>query len=313
MNKNLILSAAALAASTALVLSGCSTAPASPGTDAEGGASSDVATITPGTLLVAFGPYMPFTGEEDGNVVGLDGDIVNEMAKRLDLDVEIAVTDFPGGLSGVQTGRYDVYIGTVNWKPERTELGYYTDDTYYNPPAVGGPKDETFRTVDDLAGKRICTVTGYAYADVIPEIEGAEAALFPRMEDVVEEFAAGRCGAVFLDPLVVGYTAKQRPDIGLKVNYLEAPTDEQVAERPGLVSLLPAITGVYSANQSLADSLTGALRDMYADGWMDETITEYGGDPDQYLQAEAKIWERRIGVDRDDNWTPPSEVRNTAN
>ena len=308
MKKHTFLSVSALAAVSALLLAGC----ASGGDSGGEGKSSGLKTAKEGTLTVTFGPYMPFTGEEGGKAVGMDGDIVNEMADRMGLDVELAVTDFAGMLSGVQTGRADVAIGTINWKEDRTKQGYYTDDTYYNPPAVGGPEDEDFTSIEDLENKRICTVTGYAYADAIPEIDGAEAALFPRMEDVVEEFAADRCDAIFLDPLVVAYTAEQRPDIGLKVNFIEPPTEAQVAEKPGLTALLPAITGFYAASPEIADALTEQLRDMYADGYMDKKIAEYGGDPDKYLEAAPEIWERRIGVDREKGWTPPSEVRDSA-
>lgn len=306
-------STTALAASAVLAVSlaGCSSPGAEGGSSSEGGSDSGIETVESGKLIVTFGPYMPFTAEEDGKAVGMDGDIVNEVAKRLGLDVELRVTDFAGMLSGVQTGRADVAIGTINWNEERSKSASYADDNYYNPPAVGGPEGVTYETVADLEGKRICTVTGYAYADAIPEIEGAEGALFQRMEDVVEEFAAGRCDATFLDPMVVSYTAKQRPDLGLKVNFLEAPTAEEIAAKPGLVALAPAITAFYASNDSVAGAITEQVRAMYADGTMDEIITEYGGDPDKYLEVSPEVSERRIGVDREKGWLPPSEVRNT--
>lgn len=304
-------STAALAASAVLAVSlaGCS---GTAGDDnAAGGESGAIQTAEAGKLIVTFGPYMPFTAEEDGKAVGMDGDIINEVAKRLDLDVEVKVTDFAGMLSGVQTSRADVAIGTINWKPDRAKTASYSDDNYYNPPAVGGPEGVEYKTISDLENKRICTVTGYAYADAIPEIDGAEGALFQRMEDVVEEFAAGRCDAIFLDPMVVSYTAKQRPDLGLKVNFLEAPTEEEIEAKPGLVALAPAITAFYASNDSVAGAITEQVRAMYADGTMDDIITEYGGDPDKYLEAPAEISERRIGIDREEGWLPPSEVRNS--
>lgn len=310
MQKKWSLAALSASAVLALSLAGCS-AGGDGDTAAGGDSGNGIQTAEAGKLIVTFGPYMPFTAEENGKAVGMDGDIINEVAKRLDLEVELKVTDFAGMLSGVQTSRADVAIGTINWNEERSRSASYTDDNYYNPPAVGGPEDVTYKTVADLENKRICTVTGYAYADAIPEIEGAEAALFQRMEDVIEEFAAGRCDATFLDPMVVAYTAKQRPDIGLKVNFLEAPTDAEIKAKPGLVALAPAITAFYASNDSVADAITEQVRAMYADGTMDKIITEYGGDPDKYLEAPEGISERRIGIDREAGWLPPSEVRNT--
>lgn len=303
-----MLSMAALATSAMLVasLAGCS------GTErenSENGASSGINTVEDGKLIVTFGPYMPYSGEEDGVAVGLDGDMINEIADRLDLDVEVAVTDFAGMLSGVQTHRADVAIGTINWTEDRASSGLYTDDTYYNPPVIGGPEGTDYKSISDLEGKKIGTVTGYSFVDAIPEIDGAEAVLFPRMEDVVEAFAGGRVDAILLDPLVVTYTAQQRPDIKLKTNYLEAPTPEEIKAKPGLSALLPAITALYAGDESVERALTEQIRAMYADGTMDKLIEGVGGDPDEYLEAPTEVTDRRIGVDRDETWTPPSVER----
>lgn len=305
-----LFATASLAASLAVIVSlaGCSAADDSKG----GGEGSGINTVEDGKLIVTFGPYMPYSGEEGGKAVGLDGDMINEIADRLDLEVEVAVTDFAGMLSGVQTHRADVAIGTINWTEERSKSGIYTDDTYYNPPVVGGPEGTDYKTIDDLKGKKIGTVTGYAFVDAIPEIEGAEAVLFPRMEDVVEAFAGGRVDAILLDPLVVTYTAQQRPDIELKTNYLEAPTPEQVKAKPGLTALLPAITALYTGDESVEKALTKEIRAMYADGTMDKLIEGVGGDPDEYLIAPTEVTDRRIGVDRKEGWTPPSAERKSA-
>ncbi|MBK0421922.1 amino acid ABC transporter substrate-binding protein [Leucobacter sp. CSA2] len=303
MKKKLITATLAAALVVTASLAGCS----SGDTEKKGDAgAAKVDTVEDGKLIVTFGPYMPYSGEEGGKAVGLDGDMINEIAKRLDLDVEVAVTDFAGMLSGVQTHRADVAIGTINWTEERAKTAFYTDDTYYNPPVVGSKEGDNFKTIDDLKGKKIGTVTGYSFVDAIPEIDGAEAVLFPRMEDVVEAFAGGRVDAILLDPLVVTYTAKQRPDIKLQTNYLEAPTPEQVKEKPGLAALLPAITALYAGNESVEGALTKEIRAMYKDGTMAKLITEVGGDPKEYMNAPKEVTDRRIGVDRKDGWTPPS-------
>lgn len=307
MKKSLSMAALAASAVLAVSLAGCSGSGSGGGSDAQG--DGGINTVEDGKLIVTFGPYMPYSGEEGGTAVGLDGDMINEIADRLDLEVEVAVTDFAGMLSGVQTHRADVAIGTINWTEDRAKSGLYTDDTYYNPPVVGGPEGTDYQTIADLEGKKIGTVTGYSFVDAIPEIDGAEAVLFPRMEDVVEAFAGGRVDAILLDPLVVTYTAQQRPDIKLKTNYLEAPTPEEIEAKPGLGALLPAITALYTGDESVEQAITEQIREMYADGTMDELIESVGGDPDEYLEAPTEVTDRRIGVDREKGWTPPSAER----
>lgn len=306
MKKMLKMAAFAATAVFAVSLAGCSSSDSG-----SGGSAGDngINTVEDGKLIVTFGPYMPYSGEEGGEAVGLDGDMINEIADRLDLDVEIKVTDFAGMLSGVQTHRADVAIGTINWTEERAKSGLYTDDTYYNPPVVGGPEGTDYKTISDLEGKKIGTVTGYSFVDAIPEIDGAEAVLFPRMEDVVEAFAGGRVDAILLDPLVVTYTAQQRPDIKLQTNYLAAPTPAELEAKPGLAPLLPAITALYTGDESVERAITEQIRAMYKDGTMDKLIEGVGGNPDEYLQAPAEVTDRRIGVDREAGWTPPSAER----
>ena len=62
---------------------------------------SGVSLITEGTLTVCTNPpYEPFEFEQDGKVVGLDMDIVNEVAKDLGVELAIKVTPFEGIQSG---------------------------------------------------------------------------------------------------------------------------------------------------------------------------------------------------------------------
>lgn len=53
-------------------------------------------TLTPGVIKVAVQPYAPYTSVQGGRVVGLDGDILAYVARKLGLKVEPEVTDFAG-------------------------------------------------------------------------------------------------------------------------------------------------------------------------------------------------------------------------
>ncbi|MGI5452350.1 substrate-binding periplasmic protein [Streptomyces sp. CA-249302] len=91
-------------------------------------------TLTPGVIKVAVQPYAPYTSIKGGRIVGLDGDILNYIAKKLGLQVKPQVTDFAGMLAGVQSRRVDITIGGVAWSADRQKQGLFTDPPYYSPP-----------------------------------------------------------------------------------------------------------------------------------------------------------------------------------
>jgi polar amino acid transport system substrate-binding protein len=105
----------------ALVLAAClpvaacasTTAATTSGTSAGGGA--DLGTLTPGTITVAIEPYMPYTAEQNGKLIGLDSEIFNYIAQQLHQKINVQVTNFAGMLSGVQTRRVDIAIGGIAW------------------------------------------------------------------------------------------------------------------------------------------------------------------------------------------------------
>src|SRR6266480_331948 len=150
-----------LAVAAALVLAGCGGNSSTASTVSGPAAALD--TIDKGVIKVAVEPYMPYTDVQGGKLVGLDAEILQEAAGNLGLKIEQNVTDFKGMLGGVQSHRADLTIGGVGWSAERAQKGLFTDPVYYSPPAMAVVGDKQYRTVDDLKGKKVGTVTGYVW------------------------------------------------------------------------------------------------------------------------------------------------------
>lgn len=301
-----VFASTALALATALLLGSCSAAaPAENSADA----SAELGLVSDGQLTVAWSPFMPYISEEGGELVGLDGEIITELADRLGLEISAQQSDFAGMLSGVQNGRVDVAIGSINWTEDRTKTARFTDETYYNPAIVGGREGTSYDSVEDLEGKKVATITGYAFVEGLEKIDGVELSLFPNPESVIEEFAAGRVDVILLDGLVVPYIASMRPDLKLSTNYLKPPTDEQLAKAPELAAFLPSIVSIYVKDPSLEAALSEEVRNMVEDGTMDKFIENAGGNPDELLGLIEVNEQRRIDIDRKAGWTPPAVLR----
>jgi polar amino acid transport system substrate-binding protein len=265
-------------------------------------------TIDPGVLKVAVESYMPYTALRGGKLVGLDSDIIDAIAKKLDLKVEPQLTDFNGMLGGVQSRRVDITVGGVAWSKERQEQGLFTDPPYYSPPAMGVQSGKTYSTVDNLQGLRLGTVTGYVWVKSIKAVPKAKLSAYPNATGVFDDLGSGRLDVGFLDPLLLIYQQKQRPDQKIQTQYLTPPTDQQVKQHPAYEFFRPYMTSFYLPKQEpkLEKAISAQIRAMYTSGEMAKLITKWGGDPAKFLSPSEWMAGMRRGVDRPADWVPPS-------
>ncbi|MDH6625634.1 ABC-type amino acid transport substrate-binding protein [Streptomyces sp. LBL] len=273
--------------------------------------AASLGTLTPGVLKVAVEPYAPYTSVQGGKIVGLDGDILASVAKKLGLQIKPQVTDFAGMLAGVQSHRVDITIGGVAWSADRQKQGLFTDPPYYSPPAMAVRDGKTYKTVDDLLGLNLGTVEGYVWVKSIQSVPGAKLHAYPDANGVFDDLGAGRVDVGFLDPLIIIAAQKQRPDLKIATQYLTPPTAAEVKAKPSYQYFQQYQTGFYLPKQAtgLEKAISARIDAMYTDGEMAKLVKKYGGDPEQFLKPAAGIATARRGVDRPDDWTPPSVGR----
>jgi polar amino acid transport system substrate-binding protein len=296
---------------SAMLLMSTAAACGSGGDDAPKNVSAKTAalgTLTPGVIKVAVQPYAPYTSVQGGRVVGLDGDILASVAKKLGLKVEPEVTDFAGMLAGVQSRRVDLTVGGVAWSAERQKQGLFTDPPYYSPPAMAVRSGKTYRTVSDLEGLNLGTVEGYVWVKSIQAVPGAKLHAYPDANGVFDDLGAGRVDVGLLDPLLIIAAQKQRPDLKIETEYLTPPTAAQVKAKPAYQYFQPYQTGFYLPKTAtkLERAISAQIDAMYASGEMRKLVRKYGGDPKQFLVPAADVATARRGVDRPQDWTPPS-------
>ena len=294
---------AALAVAAALALAGC-------GGDepSTSGQAAGLDTIQKGVIRVAVEPYMPYTDVKNGRLVGLDAEILQEAAANLGLRVEHNMTDFKGMLGGVQSHRVDVTIGGVGWGAERAEKGLFTDPVYYSPPAMAVVGDKSYKTVDDLKGKKVGTVTGYVWEKSIKEIDGVDAKVYQDAATFFSDLGSGRIDVGFIDPLLVTYQAQQNPDTKFRLLYFTPPTDEQIAAKPAFKDFRQIQVAFYVAKEApkLEKALNDQIDAMYENGRLAEMVEKWGGDPDAFCKPAPYLLKLRDGVDRPAGWVPPS-------
>lgn len=268
-------------------------------------------TITPGVIKVAVQPYAPYTSVQGDKIVGLDGDILAYAARKLGLEVKPQVTDFAGMLAGVQSRRVDITIGGVAWSADRQKQGLFTDPPYYSPPAMAVRSGKTYKTVDDLKGLQLGTVEGYVWVKSIQAVPDAKLHAYPDANGVFDDLGAGRVDVGFLDPLIIIAAQKERPELKIDTQYMTPPTAAQVKAKPAYEYFQPYQTGFYLPKKAtkLEKAISAQIDAMYENGELEKLVKKYGGDPEQFLKPSADVATARRGVDRPQDWTPPSIAR----
>jgi len=301
-----IKAVAAVLAFGVLFVAGCGATETS--ANPAGSAAAGLGTIEAGKLKVAIEPYMPYTDLKGGKMVGLDAEILQAAATSLGLTIEPEMTDFKGMLNSVQSGRADVTIGGIGWSAERAEKGLFTDPVYYSPAAMAVVGDKPYKTVDDLKGLRLGTVSGYVWEQSIKAVPGAQTKVYPDANGFFADLAAGRIDVGFIDPLLVTYQRQVQPSSKLQLSYLTPPTDAQIAAIPAYKYFRQIQVAFYLPKSAtkLEQALDAQIDKLYQNGQLAAMVTKWGGDPNQFCKPDPYLESLRPGVDRPAGWKLPT-------
>lgn len=122
--------------------------------------------------------FPPLTCKEapgDERPVGIDVDVIEEVARRLGSEVEYVTTDFAGLLPSLGSGRCDVIISGIYINDERRET--YDGARYMKSATVivTAGDDETVEAREDLSGRTLALESGTYYGE--ERVEPLNAAL----------------------------------------------------------------------------------------------------------------------------------------
>lgn len=186
--------------SCALVAAGCGDDEDEGGGESAGGA--EIETIEPGVLTVGSDiPFPPFEKGRAPNYEGYDIDIVNEVAERTGLEVQIEDTAFDTIFRDLAQGKFDMVASATTILPEREQAVDFSDPYYFADQALMVEEgNNDIQTVDDLGEATVGAqdgTTGEIYAN--DETDAAEVRGFPEGPDAINALRAGTVDAVIID------------------------------------------------------------------------------------------------------------------
>jgi polar amino acid transport system substrate-binding protein len=111
----------------------------------------------------------PITGE----ITGFDVDIAGEVARDIfgtPSQVEYRILSSADRLTALQNNQVDIVVKTMSITCERKELVNFSTEYLSASQRILAPRDSAIAQASDLAGKRVCAVTGTTSLQRIQEI-----------------------------------------------------------------------------------------------------------------------------------------------
>jgi polar amino acid transport system substrate-binding protein len=239
------------------------------GGDSDGGTAStgggdSLQLISDGTLTVCSDiPYAPFDVMDGETYTGFDGDLVNEIATGLDLELQVKDSGFDGLQSGLSlnSNQCDLVASAMTITEDREKQLDFTDGYYDSEQSLMVPTGSDIASIDDLAGKKVGVqqgTTGKAYTEENAP-EGTDVISFPSDAEMFNAIKAGQVDALLQDlPVNIEHT---------KGGDFEIVEQYSTGEEYGFA--------VKQGNTSLKEAVDEQLGTMRDDGTYDEIYNKY--------------------------------------
>ena len=214
-----------------------------------------------GKLTVATSPdFPPFESLEGNEVVGIEVDILEIIAEKLGVELEIIQMDFDSVLLGVQSAKYDCGMSGITASEDRKENMLFTTP-YYNAAQVIVVKEGSSITGKaDLAGKAVSVQSGTT-ADAGCTEAGYDVQAFTANADAKAALTTGKVDAWVVDNL----TAMQMVEEGDGLVILA----ENMTEEPYAFAFA-------FGSEDLVAEIDNILKGLIADGTIEDIFAEYG-------------------------------------
>ena len=213
--------------------------------------------------------FAPFEFQDaQGRFVGIDMDLLREIAKDQGFNVDIKPLGFDAALQAVQANQVAGVIAGMSITDERKRVFDFSDPYFESGIQMAVLKDnEDIKSYEDLRGKRVSVKNGTQgsdFANSIKDQYGFEVVSFADSSTMFDEVKTGNSVAVFEDYPVLLYGIAQGN--GFKtVTPKEDPTGYGFAVNKG-------------QNAELLQKFNAGLKNLKESGRYDEILASYLGE-----------------------------------
>jgi ABC-type amino acid transport substrate-binding protein len=211
--------------------------------------------------------YPPFEFERDGEPVGFDIDLMNEIGKRAGFTPEYQNVGFDGIIGGLANNQYDAVISAMTITPERAERIDFSDPYFNADQSLLVPSDSDIGSVGEIGDATVGVQIG-----TTGEIKANE---FEEQGDITGEIRT-------FDTIEDAFAALNNGQIDAIINDLPVSQDE-VNGSDGALEIVQVIpTGeqygiAFPKDSDLRADVNEALQEIKDDGTYEEIYKKWIG------------------------------------
>lgn len=243
----------------ALTLAACAPQPEQAASDTGGG--DYVVDLGGREVTIAIeNAYPPFNSlDENGNPIGWDYDVWDEICKRLNCVPVYKEASWEGMIQAVADGQFDAAADGITITEDRAEIVDFSDPYIaIEQRLLVRLGEDRFESIEDLAADEsflLGTQTGTTnYETAVKFLPEERIKAFEQFPFAVQALIAGDVDAVIIDEVAgLGYTGENKEDLELI--------------GPSISS--DGLGFIYPKGSDLVDPVNQALAAMMSDGWLD--------------------------------------------
>lgn len=236
---------------------------------------------TAGTLYPA-----SFREEESDTLTGFDVELMKEVAKRLDLEIEFKETAFDNMLTSVQNGQIDVAANDISVTEDRKEKFAFSKPYKYTYGTAIVRKSDLsgIESLEDLKGKKAAGEATTVFMDVAREY-GAEEVIYDNAtnDQYLRDVSTGRTDVILNDYYLQTLALAFFPEFDITIHPDIAYNLQEVAFL------------MEKENDELQENIDRVLDEMLEDGTVKELSEQFynGADVSVEPDVDATIVETK--------------------
>ena len=206
--------------------------------------------------------YPPFEYlNENGNVVGFDIDLMNEISKIIGKKIEIKDMTFDGLIPALEAKTIDIIIAGMTVNESKKKIMNFSTPYYevrQNIIVLDNNIDIT--NLSSLNNKRVAVVLGYRADNILSTNESVTLERYNRTADTILALQSGKADAAVMDsPVAIGYV---KNNDGLKI--VETYSDIQ-----------ELAIGFRKKDVELMEDVNNAMKILQTNGVYDSLLEKY--------------------------------------